>query len=1006
MVAAPLWAVTAPAAAQVAPPPNSTMWTSIGPAPTVWPPGFAYPETSGAIRAIVVDPSGIIYIGAGGGGVWKRVGGAWTPLTDVQPSLDIGSLAIDPSRPATLYAGTGEMSAIPRYYGIGILKSTDAGATWTHIVGPFLNVAENVSDASHGQTGAGARILSLAVSPADPNVLLAGVQLRINSAVESGVFRSADGGQRWTQVLAGDLGTDVMFDASDGSIAYAVLSSDQAATAKGIYKSLDGGQMWTRLTGASGATLPTTDLGMIRLAISRSSPRTLYAGIENAAMLGHVLGVYKTTDGGDHWVQLTSAPDYCTNFCNDFGRITVHPTNPDIVLFGGSVFHQVYRTLDGGTTWADISGSAPSSLHPDVSAFAFSPDGNTAFVATDGGIASSTTFTAGSVSWIPMNDNLAITQFYGGFGMDPSRGDFLLAGTQDNGNMLFNGSLVWPSVQPGEGGQIGYDPATNTMYRAGETYPAPDTRGGFVESMVGFPRTERMSFSRGPLAVNPRDPATQYLGAERVYQTRNRQLLWTPISPSIVGPSSYITAIAIAEHDPNYVCAGTSDGRVWCTADADRGTASTWLDRSRGLPPRYVMQIAINRFKEYSMAVAFSGLSNVGGDTQGHVFYSAADTATWGSRTVDQWTDISGNLPNTPANTIVIDATDTHETMFVGTDAGVFRTLDRGVTWAPLATELPRAPVTGLALHESSRALFAGTFGRSMWRLLVPHVTSAPGPTITMNPWRVRFSAAAGGPNPPPQALAVINAGSPLFGTTTLRWTASASTAFGGSWLAATPGSGTDNGAVYVAVDVTGLPAGQYNGIVRIASTGATNTPQDLLVLLDVTGAGSGSSGGSAKLSRMTVDLLAGAGDRTEHVGEIYYRGASMPIARAALGIRLGSAGTIRPVVLFDRSTVAFTGDLTTICEPAPNGTCRKGFPHVAGYSAGLGVRGAFGSVAQLTIAAGIGQVGDRSRHVEADLAARFAAHLAAVVGVRQVYFDRDGHHLWWRPITAGIRLQ
>src|ERR1700675_1650189 len=181
---------------------DAATWTSIGPRPTGG--GSTY-VTAGRVNAVAIDPrdNNTVYMGAAEGGVWKTTDGGvtWTPLTDNQASLASGAIAIDPAHPDTVYVGTGEENfAQDSYYGAGILKSTDAGHTWTNIVGPFLK----------------ATIGALAISPTGSNVLLC--------SSNHGIYRSSDGAATWTSVLAGT-GTSVLFDPTNGSIAYAALGN-------------------------------------------------------------------------------------------------------------------------------------------------------------------------------------------------------------------------------------------------------------------------------------------------------------------------------------------------------------------------------------------------------------------------------------------------------------------------------------------------------------------------------------------------------------------------------------------------------------------------------------------------------------------------------------------------------------------------------------------------------------------------------------------------------------
>lgn len=792
-----------------------------------WPAAIApYGFTTGRVHSIAFGPTGQMYLASAGGGVWRRVALAWTPLTDFAPTLLARSIAIAPNNPNVIYVGTGDLQSEPSWSGAGILKSTDGGATWTHIVGPFLDQVPS-NGGFLGLNAGGARIPAIAVHPTNPNVVLASVSLDPNDATTSGVYRSSDGGFNWTPVLIGNQAGSVFFDPSAGNIAWAALGSVVTSSRAGVFRSTDGGLTWSPAMGTPAAALPAANIGKISLDIARSRPSTLYVGISDASSFANLLGFYKTTDGGATWTRLTATPDYCASWCVIWNEVAVHPTDPDVVFVGGSS-NPIHRTLDGGATWAPASGLAPLRVHDDVWDFAVSPSGDTVFVGTDGGIYASTTFRNPVPTWESYNDGLSITHIYPGFDVDSARRDFVVIGTQDNACQFFNGSLVWGMVGCSEGSHLVYDGGANAAYDAGITMPWNSTGYyGFLNSDAGLSPTERRSFFHAPIAIDRSNPAVQYTGRQRVYQTRNRQGSWSAISPDLTAPFGYVTAVEVAAHDPRIVCAGTSNGRVWCTRDAHR-VSPVWVDRSApaGLPPRYVSDIRIHKFKEYIIAVTYSGYRNVGTDSGGHVYLSSDFGATW--------RNVTGNLPNAPVNGIAFDEYDSDEPMYVATDAGMFRTRDRGATWARVGAGLPRGVATDVHLHYASRTLYAGLFARGMWRLTVPVISAAAPAAIALDNWRMRFRATAGASNPAPQSFTVINAPSGIWGTTPMAWTATATTASGGAWLTVSPSSGVDYWVMTVSVDARGLAPGRYNGTVRIAAASATNSPQELLVTLEV----------------------------------------------------------------------------------------------------------------------------------------------------------------------------
>ena len=345
---------------------DAATWTSIGPRPTDA--GSTY-VTAGRVNAVAIDPrdNNTVYIGAAEGGVWKTTDGglSWKALTDSEASLATGSIAIDPKSPDIVYVGTGEENfAQDSYYGAGILKSTNGGTTWTNIVGPFLRE----------------KIGALAISPADSQILLSSSTL--------GIYRSTDGAENWTQVLAGT-GTSVLFDPTDGNIAYAALGNVNGASANGVYKSTDGGKTWNAIPGSGANALPSTSVGRIEIAIAPSTPSTLYVGIQRAPArtAGNLLGIFKTTDGGSTWNNLR-APDICGSVAHCWYDMTlrVHPKNPDVVFAAGSL--TVLRTMDGGSIWTPLNLIGPNGveMHVDEHYLAFTADGSKLYIGNDGGV--------------------------------------------------------------------------------------------------------------------------------------------------------------------------------------------------------------------------------------------------------------------------------------------------------------------------------------------------------------------------------------------------------------------------------------------------------------------------------------------------------------------------------------------------------------------------------------------------------------------------------------------
>jgi len=725
--------------------PNSSTWTAIGPQPT-----NSYTlgnSVSGRVNAIAIDPrsDNTVYIGAAEGGVWKTTdgGNTWTPLTDGQASLASGAIALDPTNPDTVYVGTGEQNfSGDSYYGAGILKSTDAGATWTNIVGPFLL----------DQIGA------IVVNPANTQIVLC--------ASDQGVWRSSDGGQTWTKTLTGTA-TDLALDPGAPESVYAAIGYIAGAffgingNLNGVYHSTDGGLTWQALTG-----FPAANAGRIRIAMAPSQTKTIYAQIQDSPETGNygaypwgsLLGIYKTTDGGNTWTDTTTAADLANLYGYDYDNqlwydnaIAVSPQNPDVVYAGAT---GVICSLDGGQTWSPVL----DSIHVDTHAFAFTQDGSLLYIGTDGGMYSARGYATSTVSAASLNATLALSQFYPGISIHPQNPGFALGGTQDNGTQLFTGSAEWTLVACGDGGFTAIDPSFPSFAYAACQYinigRTLDLNAGalWVEATYGIDPADPVDFIP-PLAMDAANPQTLYFGTYRLYRSPDSAGIWYAVSPDLTGgKQGVLTTIAVAPSDSKTVYCGTSNAHVQASNNIQLGAQATWTDQSAGLPQRWVTKIAVDPIDAATAYVTFSGFAAATGP-QGHVYMTTTGGASW--------TDISGNLPNIPVNDLVVDP-DLSNTLYIGTDAGVMATTDGGTTWSNLGSGLPQVVVLSLVLHRPTRTLRAGTHGRSAWDIAVPLPGATAQPSIaSISPATVNVGGAA-------FPLAVTGAG--FIASTTVLW--------------------------------------------------------------------------------------------------------------------------------------------------------------------------------------------------------------------------------------------
>jgi photosystem II stability/assembly factor-like uncharacterized protein len=663
------------------------------------------------VISLAIDPrnSDVVYAGAATGGVWKTTdaGATWTALTDDQPALASGSIALDPQNPDVVYVGTGEMSfSGDSYHGAGILKSSDAGASWRNIPGPFAEVIE--------QRRGTAAIGSMAVHPKQTNIVLAGAYFRgLDNQPRSGVYRSVDGGETWTEgpVLGGAPAIEILFD-STGTVAYASLGYYLGSPANGVYASYDAGETWADINGAIPFNVPNgTSVGRLELALdpSDASAQTLYAAAGSPSTSQPLLGIYKTVDGGQTW-QRTSTQSLCGSQCWYDLALRVHPTNPD-VLFGGGAVPGLWQSSNGGLTWASASSRGGVSIHVDLHVLAFSKDEvPRLYIGNDGGLWRNDDILSATAPHVNLNQTLAITQLYPGHSIHPTDPNIGFAGAQDNNLQKYTGSLRWQSVTCGDGGQTAIDyQSPNIVFGTCQNIDvqrstANGNAGTFSAARTGIITSDRVQFIP-PLLIDPVDPQRLYFGTYRLYQTRNSAGLWRAISGDLSGGGTRdaLTAMAVARSNPIVVYTGASTGQISVTFNA-LDDSPTFFDLTFGLPVRPVTALAVDDSDQSIAYATFAGFSGFDGDEQGHVFRFEKGA----------WTDISGDLPNIPVNDIVLDPS-RPGAIYIGTDVGVY-SIQKSGEWLPLGIGLPIVPVLGLKLH-SSGLLRAATHGRSVWDL-------------------------------------------------------------------------------------------------------------------------------------------------------------------------------------------------------------------------------------------------------------------------------------------------
>jgi photosystem II stability/assembly factor-like uncharacterized protein len=702
-------------------------WTQAGPF-----------NIGGRVSALAVAPGGTtIYLGAANGGVFKSTnsGVNWTPVMDDWgwETFSIGALALDPTNPDVVYAGTGEANnAVDNYDGNGLLRSRDGGQTWTSL-----------------GLQATARIARVAVDPTNPSrIFVAAMGTQFSTGPDRGLYRSEDGGQNWSKVLfvSDSTGaTDVLINPAHPETVYcATFERVRHYTYRraggpecGIWRSADHGTNWTRLT--SGLPTPSDSVGRIALGLCATKPWIVYAQIGSGNISGLAwvgLGMYRSVNGGATWSRRDSGTSFRSAFGGFvwyFGDMAVDPDNPDIVYAQGQYLR---RSVNGGQSFGDIAGST----HVDFHGMWIDPaNPSHVYVGNDGGFFSTTNLS----SWFKSVD-LPISQFYAGC-VDPSDANRLGGGMQDNSQWLTDGSpTAWYEINlGGDGFYTLIDPTnpnilfTEYQYACGGTGPWRSTDNGVSGSNgTGITSSDRFNWS-APFVMDPSNHNVLLCGSHRVYKSIDNGLTWTAVSGDLTSypnpPSALvyhtISTLDVSPVSPRIYYAGTDDGRVWRSMNA----GGSWTEISAGLHLYYVTRVTADPVDSTVVYVCQSGFGQ--DQHTARVFRGTANGATW--------TSIAGNLPDAPANDLVVDPSDP-SMLFLATDVGVYITRNLGGEWYAFSPGMPLQAVFDLTLHQPSRTLVAATHGRSQWKINLGALIIAVGPTAP--PPRISLSAPT--PNP------------------------------------------------------------------------------------------------------------------------------------------------------------------------------------------------------------------------------------------------------------------
>jgi photosystem II stability/assembly factor-like uncharacterized protein len=639
----------------------------------------------------------VYYVGAASGGIFKTINGGddWVPIFDEQEMLSIGDIEISKNNNNIIWAGTGEVNAGGGslvYDGDGIYKSTDGGTTWQSKGLPDI-----------GSVG------KIVLDPNNDNTAFVGAMGPLfRKSANRGVYKTTNGGDSWQQVLFVSDSTgvvDMAIHPANGNIVYAASwerirrpnNRQYGGITSGIYRTTDGGSNWMELT--NGLPSTASQKGRISIAISASNPNVLYTRYADAS--GNIQGVYKTINGGDSWTAVNSNQLTNVGFHWWFGGIYIDPTDENTIY---NVDFEVQKSTNGGNSW----GSSFSNVHVDQHALAFNASvPGEVLLGNDGGLYYSSNDGASSVK----DMKLPITQFYRMY-VDAQNENKIYGGAQDNStSRTQTGGLTdWNIIYGGDGFQPLVDP-TNTnviyaLYQYGALGKSTNNGGSFSNATNGISGGDRKNWDT-PITFDPSNSQTLYYGTNKLYKSTNAAGNWSAISPDLTdGPHTgnltfgTITTISVSPLDNEIIFVGTDDGKAWITQDG----GSNWTDVSAGVPNRWVTKVLASRENPNTVYLTLSGYRF--GEDVGHV-YKSNDLG-------NNWFDISSSLPDIPVNDLEQDS---FGNLFVATDVGVLASDDEGVNWTVLGENLPSVVVTDLFIHEASQFLFAATFGRSSYKI-------------------------------------------------------------------------------------------------------------------------------------------------------------------------------------------------------------------------------------------------------------------------------------------------
>lgn len=682
---------------------TSSPWVPIGPH-----------NLGGRTLAVAISPDDgdVVYAGSASGGLWKSTTGgigaaAWQQMPTGFPVLAVSSIALVAGDPDTIYIGSGEVynyqnaeifgeayRSMRGSYGIGILKTSDGGATWTKSLDWSANQRRGVQ--------------AVKIDPSDPTIVWA--------ATTEGVYQSSDGGISWSLVLDVVMATDLVIDPTDGDAVVAACGNF-ASVGKGLYRTTNGGDDWTVVWDGQNPDF----IGKIQLAGSPSSPNILFASIGSGfdGTPPEFTLLAKSIDGGLTWTT-ASQENYATYQGWYSHDVAVNPSDPNEVI---TVGFYVWRSNQAGanlvqrSVWDWYGGQIPPGdpegppeyVHPDIHDVVYHPTNHDiVYFGTDGGVFRTTD---GGDAFEGCNGGYQTTQFYNGFSSSESDPDFAMGGLQDNSTAIYLGSTTWSRYHlGGDGSWTAIDPRppqNQTVFASAQNlaiYKSVD--GGFGWSYIApAPGEGRPTTFIAPFVIGFGDPDVMYAGRDVVYRSANGGFDWTGTNGGNPLDGNPMIAMAISKQsdDVVYVASAPLGSRAGVFRTTDSG--ASWTDITGALPDRFPTDLAVDPTDDTVVYITFSGFGS------SHVFRSSSGG--------DVWDDIGAVLPDVPTTAVIVDPLDS-ERIFVGNDLGVYVSFDGGAGWQEFNEGITDAvAVIDLSFSSDSR-LRAVTHGNGVFERASP----------------------------------------------------------------------------------------------------------------------------------------------------------------------------------------------------------------------------------------------------------------------------------------------